>query len=313
MPRQPSNKTSQELIAAQRTIVPIVATFAYPEFEAIGTAFIIYTEGKKAIALTAAHNFEAIARLDRPYETYHPTMPQEFRPVVRSINFRDATPRVLYPGLDDGRMYTVRITGAYVLIPADIAVVTLSIPNTLPDDFVFSERLSIDSSPPRAGTPIRLAGYWNMSVNPHQDEIGTGARFTGRFDPRDGEIIEVFRTLGPRNKPWPCFQCNTPIDSGMSGSPLLDISGSHDVVAVGIASSDSSLDPSFAASGADAFAAIIWPAMTIRLEQENLGGMNGPTLMELARQGLIADRGKAHEHIQVHPDTTSERVLMRWV
>jgi hypothetical protein len=312
MPEPLPSLGPEEIIAAQRTIVPIVATFAYPDFEPIGTAFIIYTEGKNAIALTAAHNFEAMARLDRPYDIYHPTMPQEFRPVVRSINFRNATPRVLYPGLD-GSMFTVRITGAYVLIPADIAVVTLSIPNTLPDDLVFSEKLVIDSSPSRVGTPIRLVWYWNMSANPQQDEIGTGTRFSGRFDPREGEIIKVFRTLGPRNKPWPCFQCNTPIDSGMSGAPLLDISGNHDVFAVGIASSDSSLAPSLAASGADAFASILWPAMTIRLDQENLGGMNAPTLMDLARQGLISDRGRAHEHIQVHPASTSEHSMMRWV
>jgi len=117
MPEQSSNG-SQEIIAAQRTIVPIVATFAYPNLVPIGTAFIIYTERKKAIALTAAHNFEAIARLDRPYDIYHPTMPQEFRPVVRSIDFRNTMPRVLYPD-QRGGMFTPRITHAYVLLPAE--------------------------------------------------------------------------------------------------------------------------------------------------------------------------------------------------
>ncbi len=309
MPEQSSTYGPQEFLPAQRTIVPIVATFKFPDLEPIGTAFIIYTEGKKAIALTAAHNLQAIARLDPPHDTYHPTTPPEFRPIVRSIDFRNATPRVLYPD-QNGGMFTPRITHAYVLLPADIAVLTLFIPNALPDDLVFSEKLVIDSSPPRAGAPIRLVGYWNMSTNPQQEETGT--RFTGRFDHREGKIIEVFRTLGPRNKPWPCFQCNTPIDSGMSGAPVLDTSGDHDVV-VGIASSDSSLVPSYAASGADAFASILWPAMTIRLEQESLGGMNDPTLTDLVKQGLIADNGMPHEHIQVYPETTSEKILMRWV
>ena len=309
MPDPSSSFEPQEILAAQRTIVPMVTTFEFPDLEPIGTAFIIYTEGKKAIALTAAHNLRAIDSLDHPYETCHPTMPQEFRAVVRSIDFRTVTPRVLFPH-QDGGIFTPRITRGYVLLPADIAVLTLFIPNTLPDDLVFSEKLVIDSSPPRAGTPIKIVGYNNMSANPQQD--ATGTRFTGRFDHREGEIIEVFRTRGPRNKPWPCFQCNTPIDSGMSGSPLLDTSGDHDV-AVGIASSDSSLVPSGAASGADAFASILWPAMMIRLEHESLGGMNDPTLIDLVRQGLITDKGRAHEHIQVSLATTSERRLMRWV
>lgn len=301
----------QGIIAAQRNIVPIVATFKYPDLEPIGTAFIIYTEGKKAIALTAAHNFEAIARLDRPYEICHPTMPAEFRPILRSIDFANATPRVLFPD-HNGRICLPRIVRGYVLLPADIAVLTLFIQDTLPADLVFTEKIDIDSSPPRVGLPIRMAGYCNMSANPHQDEIGLGTRLTTRFDPREGKIIEVFRSVGPRNKPWPCFRCDTPIDSGMSGGPILDTSGTHDV-AVGVASSDSSLEPSFAASGADAFASILWPAMTIKLEQENLAGINGPTLMDLARHGLITDRGMAHEHIQLSAETTPEKILMRWV
>lgn len=153
MPEEPSSYGAQERLAAQRTIVPIVATFRFPDLEPIGTAFIIYTEGKKAIALTAAHNFSAIAKLDRPFDICHPTMPQEFRPVVRSIDFRNATPRVLYPD-QHGGMYTPRITRGYVLMPSDIAVMTLSIPDTMPADLVFSEKIVIDSSPPRAGAQI---------------------------------------------------------------------------------------------------------------------------------------------------------------
>lgn len=307
MPEQSS--TYEEMLVAQRTIVPIVATFIFPDLEPIGTAFIIYTEGKRAIALTAAHNLSALARLDRPYDTFHPTTPQEFRPIVRNIDFRNVSPRVMYPDRH-GNMCTPRIARGYVLEPSDIAVLILLIPDTLPDDLVFNEKLVIDSSPPRVGAPIKTLGYWGMFANMHQAERRTS--LTGNLARREGEITEVFLISGPRNQPWPCFHCDIPFDSGMSGAPLLDTSGGHDV-AVGIASSDSSHDSSFTASGADALASILWPAMTIRLEQENLGGINGPTLIDLIRQGLVADRGMAHEHIQISPGATSEEVFMRWM
>ena len=311
MPGQSSNGP-HGIIAARRTIVPIVATFAFPNIEPIGTACIIYAEGKKAIALTAAHNFDAIARLDRPYETYHPTTPQEFRPVYRNIVFNNLTPRVVYQFDERGTTCTPRISQAYTVLPLDIAVLILRIPDTIPGDPVFSEKLPIDSSPPTAGSPIKVIGYWNMSADPIEVGPSTAntTRLTISMAQRNGNITGAFPS-GLRNKRWPCFQCSTAFDSGMSGAPILDTSGEQHVV--GIASSDSSLTSSFVASGADAVASMLWPAMTIKLGNENLGGMNGPTLLDLAREGLIVDRGMPHQHIQLFPGTAQDEIFMNWV
>jgi len=215
-------------------------------------------------------------------------------------------PRVLYPD-NDGSMHLPYILNAYILEPSDIAVFTIIIPETLPSDLTFSKKLQIDSGPPKTGNEDKALGYWGMTTS--REDHGIDIHCSLAF--REGTIGQVFPIHGPPNKPWPCFHCTTPFDSGMSGGPIVDTSGETDVV-IGMVCSDFTLGESLEGSGPTAISSILWPSMMTKMKNEHLHGIDGPTLIDFVRRGLINDRGMAHDHIQV-TQTDPEQMFMKWV
>lgn len=104
---------------------------------------------------------------------------------------------------------------------------------------------------------------------------------------------------------WPGFLVSCPLDSGMSGGPLIDLSGAVPT-ARGIVGGDVSetAEDGTRGSGIQAFASMLWPAMLtptqIALEAED-GTLLVPEnarLIDLVRHGLIDDLGRSQEHVR---------------
>jgi hypothetical protein len=151
-------------------------------------------------------------------------------------------------------------------------------------------------------------GYKGMKVPRHTVEGRQATvEFTEILARRPGTISEVYPFHGPRGQKMPCFECQIPFDSGMSGGPVMEISDAGPVI-IGVISSDFSFDYSHGGSGEHALASVIWPSMIIPLEKEKLAGIANPTLLDFEQMGLIADRSKAHSHVRWN----EQRTIIRW-
>lgn len=296
----------QQIGILQRTILPLFATFGFPYCDPIGTAFIVYREDKIAIGITAAHNFQEIAKLDERHKIGRTFTPPEYKPRVVEIKFERTSPRVLYPD-NMGNVRFLPIRHAYVLSPSDVAIFTVVIPSTCPSELVFTNALKLDTGPPPKGTRVKALGYERMTYAP--PESGT-ININCTLAKREGVVTEVYPYIGPRNKLWPCFEASIPFDGGMSGGPVFDCSGSEDIV-VGAISSDFSLGASDAGSGFGAICSILWPAMTIPMTHDVIQGIHKPSLIELEKRCLVYDRGLAHKH--VHCSDNAGQVILNWV
>ena len=307
-------KQDQEHLRLKRLIVPIVATSGDLEsFEPIGTGFIIYGVGKKAIALTAAHNIRAIERIERPYDRCHPTTLPEFRFREARVDFRNTKMRIVYPD-EDGNVHLPHVMNAYVLEDSDMAVCTIAIGSDAPSDLIFDQHFDVDSSPPQKGAAIMAMGYKNMTVLSHEMERGRAlVKYSETLVRRPGRILDVFPIKGPRQHEMACFQCDTPFDNGMSGGPILQVTDGK-TLAIGIIFSDMSFETPHKGSGESALATILWPAMGVKLIEEKLDQIDGPpidgpTLLDFQQHGLIHDRGESLKHIEFSTD----RKFIRWV
>jgi hypothetical protein len=303
----------KEHLELKRVVVPIIATGSDLSFEPVGSAFIIHCDGKNALALSAAHNIRHIlSKIERPYELCHETTLPEFRIHVQDIEFRNTRMRVVFPD-QDGKIYLIDLPRAYVLDESDIAVCVLRIPDDMPPSLLFEKKLAIDSSPPKAETPIAALGYSSMFVS-SQSIVTGGARVTHNetLRRRGGRIVDVFPNGGLRNHRMPCFECTTPFDNGMSGGPIVAMSG-DDTVAIGIITADFSFDPSHHGSGENAIASILWPAMGIQMKMEYLDAQVGPTLLDFQKRNLVVDKGKASEHVRFTKHPISQEPSMLWL
>jgi len=310
-PAEPSGAQEEILLDLRRLVLPIVTTGTDLTIEPVGTAFIIYANEKVALALSAAHCFHHIAKLNSPHEKHHETILSEFRPRLSDIDLHDFKGRVLYPDLN-GQVHVLNLAMAYALEPGDIAVCRLEIPDSLPSHVRFNKRITIDSSPPKVGTRIAAIGYSGMEIAEHEiKEKQAHAKVNLKLTRRQGHINNVFPITGPRNQPYPCFQCTTPFDHGMSGGPIIDVSEERPV-AIGIISSDLSFDVLGAGSGECALASILWPAMCTKMKREILIDTPEPYLIDFEKVGLIEDRGQANKHVQFTQNSNSGELIMQW-
>jgi hypothetical protein len=311
VPSDPSGSEDEIPLDLRRVVLPVVATGTDFSLKPVGTAFIIHAHGKHALAFSAAHCLQYIARLDSPRERHHETTPHEFRIQIQDIDLSNVKGRVLYPD-HGGKMHVLNLANAYVMKPFDIAVCRLDVPDALSSRICFDKRIVINSGPPKIGTKIVAIGYSNIEILEHE-VIGpqAHAKINLKLNRRFGQISNVFPITGPRNEPYPCFQCTTPFDDGMSGGPIIDVS-EEQPVAIGIISYDMSFDVSWAGSGECAVATMLWPAMGTKMKWEFLNDKPEPCLVDFEELGLIEDRGKAHKHVRITPGASSNELRIHW-
>lgn len=297
----------------QRVVLPILATGEHGLFEAIGTGFVVGAFGRQALVLSAAHNFDHIRRLDRPYIRHHPSTP--FFVEETDVTLSRTTMRMAFWDGDRG-VFPASVDKVWISNPLDIAVCSVRLGEDTPPEVAFQTRLAIDTAPPSVGDQIAAVGYADMEAVPIGEAIAYPyvVRMEQRLDWREGTITEVFNGTGPRGQPWPSFQCNVGFDSGMSGGPIIAKKHGDVLVACGVISTDSSLDSKQMrrGSGLDAIAAMLWPAMVTSIPIETESGPSVVSLVELQRQGFVDDRGDAARHIIFGRDTQGEIATVRW-
>jgi hypothetical protein len=174
------------------------------------------------------------------------------------------------------------------------------------DDVDFRYRCALDSRPIKEGTPIMAIGCQQriLDFTANYDTEDFQGQFGIRLQTRVGRVIKVC-PQGVGSKHWPGFLVDTSFDSGMSGGPVIDLSGAVPLV-TGIVCSDISetREDGTQGSGAQAFTSMLWPAMMIETqlaftaEDGSVLVPGNSRLLDLVRHGVVDDHGRAHEHVR---------------
>lgn len=301
-------------------ILPLFAVASDARWHPVGTAFVIAVpEPKTALLLTAAHNLRFVQKIDAPHNLHHSTIAPEFRPVPQSR--ADLSHTTVYVFVkSNGKFALAEMTRSWFKEAFDVALMLVKIrPN---DDVTFKYQIALDSTPIKEGTSIMAAGYPLMNANftaePSYETKDFRVGVELQLQTRGGKVIKVCPQGDGINR-WPGFLVGCPFDSGMSGGPVIEFSGSIPLVR-GIVSSDISekTENNAQGSGSRAFASMLWPAMMIKtqiaLANEN-GDLIAPEnsqLLDLVRWGLVDDHGKAHKHVKVSQTTTGFAYSWNW-
>lgn len=288
-------------------VLPLVAIAPDARWRPLGTAFVVSVQdGKQALLLTAAHNVRFACAIDSPRSGHHATALSEFLPKARAqLDLRNTYIHAILP-LDTGWILT-EMSRSWLLEGLDVALMSVAIPPHI--DATFPTQFSLDTRPIEAGTAVMAVGYPGLYAGLTAPPDYEANRFEVRLDLcieyRTGKVSQICPT-GVGIHHWPGFLVDFPFDSGMSGGPVIDISGDTPVVR-GLIGGDVSEVPTDGTrgSGAQAFASMLWPAMLIKTQLHLSKTAGAPPLttdahlLDLVQHGFIDDRGQAHCHIRL--------------
>lgn len=266
--------------------------------ELIGTGFIVGAFGRQALALTAAHNFHHVASIQRPWTTHHPTTPKEFilnEPRPLSIDRRNV--RAFCGGKDNMDMCIIGEVSA--VKEMDIAVFTLFLQRHIETDWL-KHRCSVDFNIPKRGQCVWMLSYADMNLSDESLDEQTHIRMQRRLTLRKGVITDI-HTQGVRNYTWPCFETTIPIDSGMSGSPVLSFGEIGDpIVACGVACGGLEHCKDYKVSGGS-ICSQLWPVsgLSVNATLPEQTKLQKTTVLEFVRRQLIDDRERSAEKISL--------------
>jgi hypothetical protein len=320
MPDRPAANAQREVIAPalRKVVLPILATSAGRQIELIGTGFVVGAYGRSALMMSAVHNFDAIRRMDRPRERSHPSSPF----AVDEIDFTLSRTQI-WACYDDGSgaMHFPAVQKAWWMRPLDIAVCALVMPDMVPNGVKFKDRLAVCSTPAVSGTHIETIGYPIGQGRSSLEIVSAGeadfpyrAHGSMHLELRKGTVLEAFPQVGQGRKEWPCFRVSTPIDSGMSGGPVVAvIDGVPCACGVSVWDRSISVEDNSRGSGEEALAAMLWPAMLTPIEAALRGNQaNAECLLDFVRLGLVDDRGKPSEHLQTVRNDDGTATILWW-
>jgi len=296
----------------QQAVFPIIAVAGDAQWHPIGTAFVIAVVAPKtAFLLTAAHNLHYIARVDAPHTQRNPIVAPDFHAEPPSQVNLSSTYVYAFVRNGPGGVLAEMIR-SWVCNTSDVALMLMQI---RPDDEAeFPYRISLDSRPIREDTPTMAVGYPHMRADftsPPDYEaldfrVGLGLPFVTRI----GKVVSI-HPQGFGICRWPGFRVDASFDSGMSGGPVIDLSGPVPLVR-GIVCADMSgqFEDGTRIEGRQGFASMLWPAMTINPQITLLGEDGGllvsedSRLLDFVRCGVVDDHGQAHDHVCIHQTTS---------
>jgi hypothetical protein len=287
-----------------RVVLPIVAVGRDALWHAVGTSFVVAVpDPKSAFLLTAAHNLLFVSDLSARGQRHHPTIVPDFRPQAPKWVDLDGTD--VYVCLaSPPKAILAEMIRAWFLQAFDVALVLVKIRDD--NEQTFTEKLTLDTSPIEEGCPVMAVGYPGMLAKSTADF--EKKEFLGQLQLqlqcRFGSVIKKCPT-GIGIHKWPGFLVSCPLDSGMSGGPVVDLSGAVPT-ARGIVGGDVSETPEDGSrgSGIQAFASMLWTAMItptqVVLEAEDGTPLvpENARLLDLVRHGLVDDLGRSHEHVR---------------
>jgi hypothetical protein len=289
----------------EQVMFPLFAVTSDAKWHPVGTAFVVATfEDGYALLFTAAHNLKYVMHLDKPYSSEHPTTPIEFLKKKANSN-RVLEKTNLYALVKyDEEPFLAALYQAQTLGGSDLGAFMLRLDPRKKK--AFKLRFAINSAPVELGKRLTAFGYKKMQFRwveePNYDEnrfdieIGYGGPGS-----KDGRVTQLCPKGIGINK-WPGYLTNIPIDSGMSGGPLIDFDGEIPTVR-GIIGADISLESNeqSVGSGIQAFASALHPILAMEFPiQVRKDGKIVPTnsILDMAANGIIQDVGEPKKHFK---------------
>lgn len=304
----------------EQLVLPLVAVTKDAKWHEVGTAFVIAAlDSKRALLLTAAHNIQAVHRLDDP-PRHHPATPAILLPRPQEwINLKSTN---VYGMLKSpSEMLLVEIAPSWFNWGLDTALLLATI---RPEhDATFTMHFPLDSRPITVGTPVMAVGYPGMKATSTADYDANEfrAQINLNLEYRRGTVVAL-RPQGDTIHKWPGFFVSCALDSGMSGGPVIDLSGDVPLVR-GIVGGDlgETMGDATRGSGAQAFVSLLWPAMITKMRETDLTFvrpgqaplvLTDASLLDLVRAGIVDDRGRAHEHARFE-ELPNDRLRGFWL
>lgn len=289
--------TAIEQMFIEKTILPVVATGRDGSFRPVGTCWIFAfsTDGKHALAFSAAHVFDEVVRSEGRHQRAAASMPDILRPqrstpVTLAHTKLNAVYRSGPNQLDFVEILQVSRDGLF-----DLAVCHLAFPVDADTSTRFEKKLAVHTGPVAVGTGLSVAGYAGMEATEYavDNERGVStARLHKRLTFEHGTCAAYHTQKGPRGPTGPCFEINVKTAHGMSGGPVLHKGYGDLIVGCGVVSRGTSF-------GGDesTMAAALWPAYSFELSSLVHDG-HAATLIELAASGSIDDRSNGPCHFR---------------
>jgi len=278
----------------ERVVLPLIAITSDAKWHPIGTAFVVRDFGSQPLLITATHNLKEVVRLDEPNNDSENIVCPVFR--IKPPDRVGLLKTRYYVMIEGNKGFVLaQIAKSWHLNEFDIAISVAQLEPASGAEF--TSRIMLDTTPARVGENVNGIGYIGMSAKNTSDyeRDQFHVLFSKRLEGRSGKVIDVARQ-GIGIHKWPGFIVDFPLDSGMSGGPILDTTGEFTVVRGVIGGDVSEGDNAEKGSGAQAFASMLWPALATAVEiriQDESKTVLADTIIDLVRHDLIQDRGSS--------------------
>lgn len=212
-----------------------IVTFTERGPVAVGTGFIISSDGNKATAVTAAHVLSEIRRLQSGEPRHNPTALEMFLPPPKLIDVDRSKLRAMCRDGDKAQLLIV--TGLVFDERTDIGILTLATQDaaesTVPlHEFVVGNRV------PQVGELICVLSFGDLGTDDFENQ-GQGFKFSLSLRPilRTGRVLAYYPD-GNRLCKGPCIETSIPVYSGMSGGPAFAFTASGSIRPIALVCSD---------------------------------------------------------------------------
>ncbi|GGY15034.1 hypothetical protein GCM10008098_02390 [Rhodanobacter panaciterrae] len=214
----------------------VVAKDSTDVYHSVGTGFVIKALSDVAFAVSAAHVFAEVQRLQRKGNLLsHVTTLPEFAPLPPPINVSLAGLAMLTRS--NSRVVVSAVDALAFDEAGDVGVVQLRPQNGQESEFPLREFI-LEDEMPKTGQLVCVASYLNLACR--NDDTGA-FKVERQAVLRVGKVLEVFPT-GQRLCRGPCFETTIPMTSGMSGGPVFHYGTSGAMRVIGLVCSDPDLD-----------------------------------------------------------------------
>jgi S1-C subfamily serine protease len=229
---------------ASDIVVPILFRKGGGTFTQLGTGFVIAAMGNHAVVVTAAHVLKEIS--DRTQKSAPPALFNDGTTQLRTVLAGDEDEQIVLFKTAKATFHG-EVTHSWGCSESDLAILCVDVDpkanQLVTNQFLISSRL------PDVGSPVLIRGYFASSdvsaqmIPPGFEGLikhlmgGLPSFMEGTVSQMGGKVVDVFYDRHILVK-GPCFQIDVPINSGMSGGPVFQITEGGQPVVIGAMSSD---------------------------------------------------------------------------
>ncbi len=287
-----------------KILISFFATSSDGFTKLIGAGFVVVAAGRKALVMTASHNFYLHGLIQSPNNRYPAAALPEFKIHPGALFPVDAekVKAVYQPGNDAG---VCIINGISIIPEIDIALCAIELEKEY-TGAMFSHQIGFDSRPPGIGDEVLAIGFsgattdWPRKKHDKKDQY---MKMTRQKALRMGRVTGIPRN-GDRHAAGLFFETTIPADAGMLGGPVLPFSPTDLTMNVcAVISKDLSPRSSFKnfSVAGRSIMAMIWPSLLLPFSAEPAAGASAAAdnLLELIQKGRVKDAGEADKKILI--------------